>query len=402
MNKENILTTRFVSLCGLTFLALCNISVFFNFHGYLLTLGFGADQAGFLVGLYSLAAMLLYAFASQQITLDNAYRTMLLGIMMVFACAVAYRFAQGFWTLSIVRIINGAGVFFIMAACMVVFVSIIPDTKSGAAFSIYSVALLTPYAIMPAVSELVQPWIDEPTMLYMLTGCLLMPATIFVYAARPGKPIKVDNRPDGRPDNKPARVSNKMRMKNIGRKPVLSILMVNWVYFTLFSGLFFLFEGFALDRGVSNPGFFFTVQMGVMVGIRLFGGRIFDHHSKVLLVALSMGVTGSGFILLYYMPSPTWSLYIAIIFGIGMGLCIPPLNSLMYLVSEPKFRGYNINMMMLTVHFGTFTGPFIGALIIDAGGYSSFFLIATFLTICAAMLFLLINPEKSIGFFPPG
>jgi len=393
ITKENILNIRFISLCGVTFLALCNVSVFFNFHEYLLGLEFGNEQAGFLVGLYSLSAMALYATVSQRITLDNAYRTMLLGIALVFLCAVSYRFAEGFLPLASVRSLNGAGVFCIMAACMVILVSIIPDSKSGTAFSIYSVALLAPYSVMPAVSEFVRPWLDTPTMLYMLTGCLLIPATILAYAAKPEKQNNVEGGADKKDTSS---VSNTMRMRNLRRKPIAAILLVNGVYFTLFSGLFYLFEGFALSRGVGNPGFFFTVQMGVMVAIRLFGGHIFDSISKVLLVTLSMGITGLGFILLFYMPSPAWSLFIAVVFGLGMGLCIPPLNSLMYLVAEPKFRGYNANMMMLTVHFGTFAGPFVGSLLIDAGGYSSFLLTATFLTICGAVFFLKTNPEKQI------
>lgn len=174
------------------------------------------------------------------------------------------------------------------------------------------------------------------------------------------------------------------------------MLLVNSIYFTLFTGLFYLFKGFALSRGVANPGFFFTVQMGVMVMLRLSGGYLFDRISKVLLVTLSMGITGLSFLLLYLMPSPSWTLYIAIIFGLGMGLCIPPLNSLMYLIAEPEFRGYNANMMMLTVHLGTFTGPFVGSMIITYGGYNTFLISAALLTICAALLLVKANPEKEI------
>jgi MFS family permease len=96
------------------------------------------------------------------------------------------------------------------------------------------------------------------------------------------------------------------------------------------------------------------------------------------------------------LPASAWAMSIAVVFGIGMGLCIPPLNSLMYLVTTAEFRGYNANMMMLVVHFGTFTGAFVGPLLIDVGGYSLFLMAATLLTLCGAVFFLMVNPAKEI------
>ena len=136
--------------------------------------------------------------------------------------------------------------------------------------------------------------------------------------------------------------------------------------------------------------------MGVMVAIRLFGGRIFDALSKVALVTIALLATGTGFGLLLLIPVTTWFFPIAVVFGLGMGLCVPPLNSLMYLVTSPEYRGYNANMMMLSVHFGTFMGPFVGAWIIDAWGYDRFLVFAVIMTLGAAIFFLIANPAKDI------
>jgi MFS family permease len=62
----------------------------------------------------------------------------------------------------------------------------------------------------------------------------------------------------------------------------------------------------------------------------------------------------------------------AVLFGMGMGLCIPPLNALIYLHSEPHFREYNANMMILAMHSGSFVGPFGGSWLIASGGYPAY------------------------------
>jgi MFS family permease len=318
---------------------------------------------------------------------------MLAGILLVVGCGVAYLFAEQFLALMIVRIINGLGMFLVMASCMVMLVAIIPRQKSGLAFSLYSVALLLPYSIMPAVSELLLPLLGKPTKMYLLTACLLLPAVFMVMSIR----TRVRNRFLELEKKREGTLCKISERKNLLRRPVLAILFVNGIYFIIFSSLFYLFEGFAVAKGMKNPGFFFTTQMGVMIVIRLFAGRIFDTFSKVALVAIALVITGAGFVLLRVMPDQTWILPIAVLFGLGMGLCMPPLNSLMYLNTSPQFRGYNANMMMLVLHVGSFMGSFFGSWIIDFGGYNQFLVIAAVMAVGAAGFFWVVNPGKEIA-----
>ena len=369
------------------------MSVFYNFHLYLQSIGISGKDAGFLIGLYSLSAMVLYVTASQFIRLNKAISCMLAGILLVVGCGVSYLFAEQFWALVVVRIINGIGMFLVMASCMVMLVAIIPQKKSGLAFSLYSVALLLPYSLMPAVSEMLMPLIHNPTKLYTLTACLLVPAGILVMSLR----TRIRNRFLDQEKKSAGLLCKNAERKNLLRKPILAILLVNAIYFIIFSSLFYLFAGFAVAKGMKNPGFFFTTQMGIMIAIRLLGGRIFDTVSKVVLVAIAFVITGAGFMLLAVMPNQTWLLPIAVLFGLGMGLCVPPLNSLMYLNTSPQFRGYNANMMMLVLHVGSFMGSFFGSWVIDSGGYNQFLTLAAVMAMGAAGFFLIVNPAKGIA-----
>ncbi len=392
MAKNNLLNFDFLSLCLITFLALCNVTVFYNFHLYLQDIGLSGKSAGFVVGLSSLTAMTLYIIASNRIQIRNSLSSMLIGITMVAGCGIAYLFADNFWSLAIVRMIHGAASFLVMASCMVILVKIIPPQKSGLAFSLYSVALLLPYTIIPILSETVRPYIDNPAKMYTLTACLLLPAILLAMNMR----TRTKEHTQDASLTSINEYQKGSKRQNILRTPVLSILFINGVYFTIFAALFYLFEGYALEKGVENPGVFFTVQMGIMIVIRLFGGRLFDNIPKVLLVTTALLLTGAGLMLLRIMPDATWLLPIAAVFGFGMGLCVPPLNSMMYLVSDSQFRGYNANMMMLTVHLGSFIGPFIGAWLIDAGGYDLFLKTAIITTFAGTGFFLIINPSKAI------
>lgn len=393
MAKDRFVSFEFLTLCFITFAAVCNVAVFYNFHLYLQGLGFSGKEAGFLIGLYSLSAMVMYVAASRCVRLGNAIASMAAGICLVVGCGLAYLFFDQFWPLVIIRTLNGIGMFLVMASCMVMLVTIIPPQQSGAAFSLYSVALLLPYSIMPAVSEVLLPLVESPTRLYMLTACLLLPALFLVLGIR----SRVRDRFLEQEKDAPGPAGSRAGRENLRRRPILAILLVNGIYFIIFSSLFYLFEGFALARGMRNPGYFFTVQMGVMITIRLFAGRIFDHFSKVVLVAIALVLTGAGFVLLRVMPSQSWLLPIAVLFGLGMGLCMPPLNALMYLNTRPQFRGYNANMMMFVLHVGSFSGSFFGAWIIEVGGYNHFLMLAAVLAVAAAGFFLAVNPGQELA-----
>lgn len=378
--KNKVITISFVALCTLTFLALCNVALFFNFHSYLLSIGIESTEAGFLVGLSSLSAVVLYTTASTKITLENARKLIVLGITLLTTCGVLYQFAHDFWSIALLRMCNGGGMFLVMASCMVILVANMPPSRSGFAFSIYSVALLAPYSVVPAFTELMQPWVTEPTTLYMFVGILLLPSLLLLPC------IKVHQQKTKQHQlNHLATASIK---KNLFQRSVLSILAINALYFTLFSGLFYLFKGYAESQGISNSGYFFTIQMGVMVIIRSVAGKVFDTFSKKSLVCVSLALTAFSFVLLTILPSEKWIFLTAIMFGVAMGFTVPPLNALMFLVAKPQYRGFNSNMMMLTVQVGTFLGPFCGAIAIEFGGYTFFLLSAALLTLGGSLFFM--------------
>jgi predicted MFS family arabinose efflux permease len=53
-------------------------------------------------------------------------------------------------------------------------------------------------------------------------------------------------------------------------------------------------------------------------------------------------------------------------------------------------------MMMLSVHIGTFLGPFVGAWTIDAVGYRGCWTTAALLTAAAAAGFVAASPARSV------
>ncbi len=387
-NDSPVVNPAFATLCAIVFLAVSNNTVFYNFHLYLLSIGLEGKDSGFLIGMYSFAAMLMYAFFAKYITRRNACLTIVAGMVLIMVCGFLYVPCTSFYAILAVRIVNGIGVFLLMASAVVMLVTIIPPQKTGQAFSLYSVFLLLPYAVMPALSEVIIRMLPSPVWLYPITSLGLIPAMACVpYLNRKSKQHGMEH---GKTQTKERTVTFRQAV----HAGVFVLLIVNFVYFLGFSGMFFLFKGLAVQRAYAHAGLFFTVDMLVMIAVRLIGGRLFDRVSSVVLVSGAFVVTALAFLVLQSQTDQHWMYITAALFGLGMGFAVPPLNSMMYRISAPAYRGFNANMMMLTMYLGTFFGPFLGAWAIETLGYGMFLYIASGLMLATALFYIARHPQR--------
>lgn len=386
IKSQGLPVLEFIVLCSIVFLGVCNISVYYSLHVYLQELGYSNSLSGFIISAYSLAGMFMYATVSSRITVANAYRFMFSGMLLVIAGGCGYLFLDGFLALSLLRIGQGVGMFLTLAPCVALLVSMISPENSGSAFSLYSTALLLPYSLLPDISERLSPYVPEVTWIYAGTAALI-PLAFFLTLFLRKRTVTADTKKK----SGTGLITTRESYANLARLKIIAVLAANGIYFMIFTGLFFLFQDFAYSRGIEKAGYFFTVQMGVMIAIRLFGGIVFDRISKRKLIFTAFMITAGGFLLLRGLDSGQMILPIAVVFGTGMGLSAPALNSLMFTVSEPRFRGFNVNMMMFTVHLGSFLGPLVGGIIVDLAGYDGFLSSASAVTAGAAVIFMLIS-----------
>jgi MFS family permease len=377
--QKKLLTFEFVGICLIAFLAVCNVTVFYNLFSYLQTLGIPAELRGLVIGVYSLTAMILYLVASPFLNVANSPRAMFLGIAILIICGLSYFFVHSFWGLLALRIFNGAGQFCLGAGAMALFVAVIPAEKSGQAFGIYSVAILTAYGGVPAIMDLLAPLIPTPPHGYAAATVSLLPAAWIVWQIRRRHRKLLDTSPSI--DHLPPWADIRA---NVAQLPVALLLILNMSYFANWASLFYLFKGFAQQQGLANVGSFFSVQMGLMIVIRLLGGRLFDTINKVFLVGTSFIIIATGHLAMDHVQG-TWAIpLLGILFGIGMGLGYPAINGLMFEVSNPRFRAFNANLMLFAVQAGFFIGPVVGGALVAHRGYHGYFMVSIALALVAA------------------
>lgn len=365
---KTLLNFDFVAVCVVMFLAYCNITVFYNLYLYLQQIGIAQEWRGFLIGCSSLATIAFFLFASPYLTEQNASRWACLGALLLLACGPAYLLATSAPAILAVRLVNGTGVYLLSAACMTMLVSHIPPERSGQAFSVYSVALLLPYSIVPAACGLAAPLVPSPAWEYLGASLLLAPGLVLVVVlGRRQKRAAAQAKPE-------PRVSLADMYRNAAQPPVALVLLLNAIYIVAFSSLFFMAKGLFQSRGFEDVGYYFTIQMCCMIFIRAFGKHLFDRVSKVGLIRLTFLLSAVSFLLAEH-STQLWQLYASsFAMGIGMGFGSPALYGYMFTISAPRFKAINSNLMMLSLQVGNFLGPVFGAWAMHLAGYNGLLL----------------------------
>ena len=371
---QRIVSFEFISLCLLIFLAYCNISVFYSLYVYFETLGVPQSWRGVLIGASALATMTAYLVVSPFLNTRNAAKVAALGVVILLGCGGAYLVAVSPAALLAVRLANGLGVALVSAGAMTLLVAVIPPTRSGQAFGLYSIAMLLPYSVMPPLFDWLSPaYLDYPHG-YALVALALAPALIVLAV--------LGRRSRGKSHTHAPRPTLTAMAKNARKRPVSQLLVVNAMYYLSFASLFFLAKSLVLARGLAGVGIFFSIQTGCMLLLRVFANRIFDVVPKLRLIRFCYAVTGATFILLAFAHSQWLTYLAAVLLGCGMGVGSPSLNAFMYELSEPEFKGLNANLMMLSLQGGSFLGPILGSAAVGAYGYDGFLLVGA----CACLL----------------
>lgn len=358
----------FFAVCLVAFLTYCNITVFYNLYQHLEALGIAKDWRGFLIGASALSTIALFLCASPYVTARNAVRFASLGAVVLLGCGLAYLYADSVAGLLVVRLAHGVGIYLLTAGCMTMLVAIIPPGHSGQAFSLYSVALLLPYSIVPAVSDLVVPRLGSMARGYCDMSLTLAPCLLLLFA------IGRRRKADAGAAKPPASISLGQMYRNAASPRIALVLVLNATYIITFSSLFFLAKGLFETLGLSDVGYYFSIQMFCMICIRAFGNRLFDRVPKVRLIRASFALSAISFVLAARATTAAGLYASSFAMGLGMGLGSPALYGLMYHIAPPDYKAVDSNLMMLSLQLGNFFGPLLGTWVMHRAGYGGFLL----------------------------
>lgn len=383
-----IFTREFVLLNIVLGCASATMALFFQFHTYLLSLNIDPRWHGFLLGADAITGIILQPLLSPYLHSGNAKKVAMAGMCIMVTALGLYNFATTTTAIACVRVVHGGGFTVLVAAMMTLFAAHIPSKKSGEAIGLISITRLIPYAVIP------------PVVVYLVgrsygfISIVTMAAGFMILFLIPLALIR--SVPDSGQDSGRAMGFGSL-VENIKAVPVRILLAVNLVFYSAYTTLFYFLKGFGTEKGVENPGFFFTVAMIAMIVVRLVGSRYFDRMKKARAAAICMAILAVCHVLVVFIHGSTAYLALGAAFGILWGVGIPLTMALLFDVSEARFRGLNMNLSLVMMQAGFFAGPLAGGFILAQWGYGILFLFCGLLNAAGVVLLAALPRSRVIS-----
>ncbi len=379
VSQKSVFNKNFIILNIFLFLAYCNIAVFFQFPYYLQhKLGINPEWIGIIISVYSLTGLIGRPFLSAVITPLNAKKIMIFSSIAIFISLVLYAFTVNISGIIFVRIIHGLSYVILGTAIMAALVASVPPEQSGKAFGIIGIITILPFAVLP---PLLKPLTEKFSFISILIvfGLLLFVGTILIFFLQ--EPKKLSNKLKEK-----AKITKKELIENITDIRIIFLFIISLFLFTSFAATFFYIKGYGIKHNMPNPGWFFTISTFMEIGIRVFCSSYFDKVNKVKYLGLSMLLMTLSYFTLAMFPH--WILFLsaAVLFGLGIGVAMPLINSLLFDVSKPKLRAFNSNIGIEMFQGGFFIGSLVGGIILSKWNYSTIFFICGIISIFSIIL----------------
>lgn len=369
-------------------MAMCSnsyIAVYYCFEQWMEGLAIPPHWRGLLLS--SLFAMILVfrPLTSVFMLRHGKLWPMTISLFVATITMVVYPFVTAAYAIPMIlaaRLAQGVALAVYSACTVGVLVQCIPPGQSARGFAIFSLTMLLPYSIIPALSEELLPLVGGEAHLFASMALLGLPSFLMVALMtnrlrKPEIPPK-DKTPDSRKDF----------VHSITHSGLA------WVYLSCLSfsmttvlAIFFM-KGLCGVTG-EQPAWFFSTYSATIILVRVFGSHLMDtlpRHKVSVVCAAVLALCMLGFAL----GSSALFLPLSCVYGLSLGLLYPLLAAAVYDRSTPATRSVNSNVMMATFDASGMLAPILGGAVIAEGfGYRGVFITAAItVTICGCFMII--------------
>lgn len=300
---------------------------------------------------------------------------MILGSVGMAASAVLYVIALSTGPLLGVRILQGLTFSVTNTAAAALVADISPPLRRGEAVGYYGMSNNMAMASGPALGVLIMEKIDFNG-LFLISSSLALVSFVFALLIR--EPVRQSRPP------------------LIHRPPLIvrTALFPTFIFysFTIAAGAVVTFLPlFAVQRGIGNPGLFFTVQALVMVAVRSWTGQLSDRYGRGAVAVPGLIIGAISIALLSQASSLAMFLGAAVLYACAFASIQPALMALVIDRAKTETRGTAMGTYMLAMDLGMGSGALIWGLLSDAWGYSRMYLVASLMLLISIAAFLWVS-----------
>jgi MFS family permease len=347
---------------------------------YVAALGGTSAQIGLIIGLFAFMAMILRPPSGWLIDTRGNRPILLVGMGIFLLASLGYILTSSIHAILALRLFHGMGMGLFPTAATVVVAELAPPARRGEAMGWFGIANSVGLVIGPTVGPVVASRLGFSALFLTAAGVAALGLTcILMISSIANRPAPAQGLP--------------LPRDFFSRAALLPSAILMFLYLPYGTVVAFI-PIIATQRGLTNPGLFYTVFAVAMLLVRAKAGELSDRRGRafvilpgMLLAALAMGVFGAT-------SGPGGVLAGAGILGVAFGSVQPALMALTTDRVPPEERGKAMGTFYTAWELGIAAGAAGSGWLLAWMDFASLFLVWITFPLCGSILTYWSRPRQ--------
>ena len=275
-------------------------------------------QLGIVVGSFSIATLFLRPFMGRWVASVGPRKAGVISGLVFAASVLLYTPVTNVWLLVPVRMLNGAGMSLGTLAAFSAAAHLAPGSRRGEGMAFTSIAASAGGIWAPYVGYYL---LDSVSFLWAFTALAAICLVAGVCAAGISSSWRVAGEPDG--------VQGKGEDVPLISRPALFPTFILFTYTVTLAPLITFLPSYVEERGLGNPGLFWTIYSGVSMGVLLLSGSLADRIGRAPVVVPGLALSAFAMFALLAAENQPAFLAAAAVYGVGFGMLHPAILAFM-------------------------------------------------------------------------
>jgi len=379
MKNETLLTRNFVLTSFST------VAIFTSFYFllvtlpiYILQLGGTKSQIGLVIGVFTISSVVLRPFMGREVDKRGRKNMLLAGSLVVLISMLLYNHVTSVTALLLLRVFHGFGWGAATTAASTLIADIAPPSRRGEAMGIFGISANAAMAVGPALSFwlLYASGVPDFPRLFMISAFIALLSLLLVL-----------------PITETGAVHPKTSL--FSKEALFPSALMFSVTFTYGSIVSFV-SLFAQEKGLGNPGIFFTVFAISLIFIRAFAGKLSDIKGRKAVIVPGMLILVLGLFVLSMTNSFLLFVVAAFLYGVGFGLVQPAITAFLVDRVSDRTRGAAMGTFTAAFDLGIGAGTILLGVVLQYFGFRIMFQVGGLIVLGATAWFIAGSDKKGM------
>ncbi len=381
MSEFRLLSKNFMLSCLTSFLYFGSFYLLLpTIPQFVADLGGTTSQIGLVIGIFTMASVILRPYFAKQADVYGRKKLMLLGSGFFSLLFVFYGQIQDIIPLYVLRMLHGIAHGSYLAAAFAYVADLAPLTRRGEVMGVYGVANVVAMALFPAWGTMIITSTHDFSRLFLYSIITAGAACLAVCFMDEIKPEKCKQQA--------------VSVWTVGRQR--AVLVASLTFFTaasLYGAVITFLPVYAPKQGITNFGIFFTTYAVFTLVSRVVAGKLSDRYGRRAVILPFLTLLAIAAFLLPFLHNIELLITIGGCFGLGFGALMPALNAFVVDQTLPHERSSALAFFTAFMDVGITTGAMIFGLIGEYWGYEIMYGVAG-IGVCAGLLLFAIGSKE--------